>query len=95
MSTSARLSPAYLGLALVIPALGSAAAPTPAYVQRNPAEMTLGNGLLELAFHVADGRCTAVRLVNKRAGRTRELKSDRFAIGLEGGSTHWSNAPSR
>jgi hypothetical protein len=70
-------------LNLVLAGSGRAAEPA-AYVRRSENEVALGNGQLELKFRLGDGGCTARELVNRRAGRTIALKSDTFAIGLEG-----------
>lgn len=55
-----------------------------AWVRPQGPELGLGNGSLELWFRAAEGRCTAVRLVNHLAKRTIPLRSDDFSIGLEG-----------
>jgi hypothetical protein len=61
-----------------------AAEPPHAYVRRSGAELSLGNGFLEIGFRIEGKKCAATRLVNRLAGRTIPLRSDGFSIGLEG-----------
>ena len=46
--------------------------------------LCLRNQHVELWFEVGDGRCVASRLVNVPAGRTIPIRSDDFAVGIEG-----------
>lgn len=53
-------------------------------VKREDDSLCLRNELVELWFAVGEGRCAASRLVNKLADRAVSIRSDDFAIGIEG-----------
>ncbi|MCR4411838.1 MAG: NPCBM/NEW2 domain-containing protein [Thermoguttaceae bacterium] len=55
-----------------------------AWVKRAEAEIGLGNDSIELWFKTDGPRCAAARLVNRLSGRTIALRSDDFAVGLDG-----------
>ena len=55
-----------------------------AAVERRDESLCLRNKLVELWLELGDGRCAASRLVNKPADRTIPIRSDDFAIGIEG-----------
>ena len=50
----------------------SALAGQGAYVERTDTDIAIGNRFIELGFRTAEGRCAAVRLVNKLARRVVE-----------------------
>jgi hypothetical protein len=53
-------------------------------VEQKDNGLCLKNQHVELWFEVGDGRCVASRLVNGPAGRVIPIRSDDFAIGIEG-----------
>ncbi|MBM4038027.1 MAG: hypothetical protein FJ290_05890 [Planctomycetes bacterium] len=74
-------------LLCVLVLLGGVAAadpPEPSYLKRSENEIIFGTKALELRFRVADARCTLTEVVNKLAKRAIPIKSDDFAIGIEG-----------
>lgn len=54
------------------------------YLKRSEREIAFGNWAIELRFGIAGGRCILTEVLNKPSERTIPIKSDDFAIGLEG-----------
>lgn len=74
----------FLSSLLFLSLVGCAATGGPSAVNPTGKPLALANDFIELQFDTSGGRCTADKLVNKLANRTLDIKSDDFAIGIEG-----------